>query len=89
MTSHPASRRFVMENGTVKEKPVDPATLPTIKAANPRGKPRISIVNEDAPLEPKSAINGAKAPPSANSNDEPLPSATPENKARRPENHVQ
>jgi glyoxylase-like metal-dependent hydrolase (beta-lactamase superfamily II) len=45
--------------------------------------------DEDAPLEPKSAINGAKAPPSANSNDEPLPSATPENKARRPENHVQ
>jgi hypothetical protein len=81
-------KTLIMANGTVKEEPFDPATLPTIKAQKRWGKPRVSIVNEDAPLETGTAIDGSKARPSANPDDEPLSTGRPEDKPRRPENHV-
>jgi hypothetical protein len=52
-------------DGTIEEEPFDPAMLPRIKATKSRGKPRVSIVNEHAPLEGESGTDaGAKPPPS-------------------------
>jgi hypothetical protein len=57
-------KTLLLSDGSVREEPFDPVTLPMIKAAQGRAKVRIRIVNEDVPVEPRSPVEADPAAPS-------------------------
>jgi hypothetical protein len=57
-------KTLLLSDGSVREEPFDPVTLPMIKAAQGRAKVRIRIVDEDVPVEPRSPVEADPAAPS-------------------------